>query len=205
MLKNIFLIRHGETDFNLKGIIQGGGIDFPLNSVGVEQAELLQPVLEYSKITPQAIYSSPLKRAKQTAEIITKHVQVPILLDPLLKEIDCGDYEGKLLNDLDSFLLENLRNDPNQKYPNGESAEDVRKRAEKFMESIEQKDHKTIMIVSHGNFLRCFMSAVLEIPTIVSMRVFLDNTGFCYLYKSYNVFKISIWNDTSHLREFKWK
>ena len=87
----VYFIRHGETDFNLKGIIQGQ-LDIPLNETGIKQAYETKDKLTNLKI--DIIFCSPLIRAKQTAEIINEKLNVPIVYDNRLKEFNAGDKQG---------------------------------------------------------------------------------------------------------------
>ena len=93
----IYLLRHGQTDWNKVGRMQGQ-TDIPLNQIGIESAyRAVESVLQ-KKIT--SIYSSDLLRAKQTAEIINSYLNVPLNFDKRLREIGYGDIEGKLKEEI---------------------------------------------------------------------------------------------------------
>lgn len=89
----LYFARHGETDWNVINRTQGW-TDIPLNSTGVAQAEALREKLAKLDYAFDAVYTSPLKRAYQTAEIATAG-QYPLLIDDRLKERNCGEFEGK--------------------------------------------------------------------------------------------------------------
>jgi broad specificity phosphatase PhoE len=91
-----WFLRHGETDWNAQGLSQGR-TDIPLNKVGLMQAERAALALRTSRIA--TIVSSPLVRARRTAEIAAEALQLPVQLDPDLAEVDFGDQEGQPMGD----------------------------------------------------------------------------------------------------------
>jgi probable phosphoglycerate mutase len=199
MFKHIYLVRHGETVFNLEGKIQGGGLDSPLTPKGEEQAQKLALHLKESKFQVDVIYSSPLKRALDTAKFINQYFQLNIIEDNLLREIDCGNFEGKQISSIDSEKLRKLRIDPEEKYPGGESVTDVRARAEQFLNKARSTNYESVLIVSHGNFNRSFACAATGMNSQMAMKIYQDNTGFNYLFRSGESYRICLWNSTAHL------
>lgn len=149
MIKVLY-VRHGQTDYNKKMLIQGS-IDIPLNEVGINEASSLHLKLLNTEI--DYIFSSPLKRALQTAEIIKGKRNIPLLIDSRLKEENYGDYEGKTR--IDNPDYEKQRRSIFKRYPHGESYLDVYARISSFFEDI-KKDYqnKTILIVAHGGMSR---------------------------------------------------
>jgi broad specificity phosphatase PhoE len=154
----LFIIRHGETDYNKTGKTAGQLFDHPLNIKGIEQAESISKNLP-SEI--DAIFSSPLKRAKQTAEIINKNYNLKIELRDELMERNYGSLSGKTWEDMAKESgIPNLKEiDYTQKYDyhqfGGESINDVKSRLLNFIEHLENnyKDKKVI-IVTHGGILK---------------------------------------------------
>ena len=199
MIKHIYLIRHGETVFNSEGKIQGGGLDSPLTENGVNQAKLLSEYLKLNSFEVDLIFSSPIERALQTARIVTSHLGKEIHLDPSLKEINCGEYEGRLIESIEKEKLRKLRIDPFEKYPSGECLDDVKRRAETFIKKLKDRKEESVLIFSHGNFLRAFACAATGSSAGLAMRIYLENTGFSYLFKSGDFFRIFLWNSTSHI------
>ena len=149
---HIIYTRHGETDWNKEKKIQGSK-DIPLNAKGIEQANNLHELLKDRQI--DIIFSSPLNRAKETANIIRGERPIDIIVDPLLKEQCYGDLEGKPMIDNPEYLLH--KNSFFKRYPNGESYFDVYHRVATFFEKI-KKDYdgkvSTILIVAHGGMSR---------------------------------------------------
>ena len=90
-MTKLLLVRHGETDWNAEGRLQGQ-TDRPLNEYGRRQAHQLAEELEGEEL--EAIYSSDLARARETAEIVGRRLEIPVELDPDLREKDWGTWEG---------------------------------------------------------------------------------------------------------------
>ena len=199
MIKHLYLVRHGETIYNSEGRIQGGGLDSPLTKEGILQAEKLRDYLNSKSFQVDLIFSSPLERSLHTARIVSEVLEGEIVPDPLLKEINCGEMEGKFINSIDTEKLRRLRIDPLEKYPGGESVDDVRHRAENFLVKLYESESESAIIFSHGNFLRAFCSAATGLSSSLAMKIYLDNTGFSYLFRSGEYFRVSLWNSTSHL------
>lgn len=148
-MNKLFIVRHGETDWNVKKLLQGK-TDIELNENGIKQAEELIDKLDFNNI--DIVISSPLKRAKQTATIIVSN-RLDIKYDDLLIERGFGNYEGKPIEfDLIGKQWDYRLNDSENEI---ESIQDCLKRAQQFIDKInkEYKD-KNILIVSHGGFIK---------------------------------------------------
>ncbi len=167
---NIYLVRHGETDYN-KGKRLQGVTDIPLNARGVELARRTAEGLK--EVQFDRIYTSPLIRARKTAEIIRGDRDLEIIPAEGLKEISFGDYEGltvlkETYNIPDPDFLD-FFNAP-EKYhtpPNGESIEHMKKRTTAFMREIFQAPENqelTILMTSHGAAIRGILSGLQELP-----------------------------------------
>ena len=112
------MIRHGETDWNAIGKLQGR-TDIPLNETGIQQAEECSEFLKTSQW--DVIITSPLQRAKQTAEIINKNIKVPVIEMDDFMERDYGDAEGMAYE-------ERIAKFPGNIYPNQEERAPLNKR-----------------------------------------------------------------------------
>lgn len=143
----ILFVRHGQTDCNLNNIIQGH-LDAPLNKIGISQAKNTAIKLKDVKI--DIIYSSPLIRAKKTADIINGYHHCPIITDENLKEQNAGDATGMNEKDITEEMKTDFFNDPHKF--NAESEEDLYQRTIQFFKNIENVN-KNILIVAHrGNY-----------------------------------------------------
>lgn len=150
-MTKIILVRHGETDWNQVDRIQGW-LDIPLNVEGIRQAEKLAAELSGMKIA--AIYSSPLKRAWQTAQAIAGKQHLKVKKLSALKEINQGKWQGLLVSEAknrDNGLYSHWLCKPlTVRPPQGESLEEVSRRAEKACQRIvNNHPQETVCLVTH--------------------------------------------------------
>jgi len=159
-MTRLFLIRHGETDFNFKKIVQGGGIDSDLNAVGKEQGKKF--FQKYYKHPFQAIYASGLKRTYQTLSSFEKG-NYAIQKLPGLNEMSWGELEGQPFDPVNhaAFLQINeawASGKLDEKFPGGESPREVWARAGKAIQKILQAHaNGDILICSHGRTIRIIL------------------------------------------------
>ena len=153
MRVQILLVRHGATDWNLQGRCQGS-TDRDLSEVGIRQAEKIAALLRAEDI--HAVYSSHLRRARQTAECISQPHNLPVLIEQDIRELDHGELEGLTFNEIKEnyadFLLR-WRSEPAElRVPGGERLVDVAARAWNRLNHIVQRhsDEERILIVSHN-------------------------------------------------------
>ena len=147
----IYIVRHGQTNYNVEGRY-GGRIDVPLNKKGISQAHELHEILK--DVQFDLVFSSPLQRALETARIICDN---EIIKDERIIERDNGNLEGKLKVEIVEFPD---FNDPNETKYNIENITDFRNRIYDFFNDIKEKYHReNILIVTHagvGIYARCF-------------------------------------------------
>lgn len=142
----LYLVRHGQTDWNINWKIQGRS-DICLNDTGRKQANETGEKTKNIKI--DYIISSPLIRAYETAQIINKYHHVPLFIDERLIERDFGEFEGKLKSEFD--FNEFWDYDLNKTYEKAEDIKSFFKRIYDCLDEINQKyNDKSIMIVAHG-------------------------------------------------------
>lgn len=177
----VILVRHGQTDENMSGKISGQGA-VPLNAHGLEQARLAAQVLDPLGVTH--VVSSPVVRARQTAEIIAQRLGKSISTEPDLREVGYGDWEGMFFNNVRSqAVAQQVFNDPiNATFPNGESLPDVQRRGVRVVESLRQRHpHGVVVVVSHGDLIRTIMAHYLNMPFNEYRRLNLDNGALSVL------------------------
>ena len=149
----IVLVRHGATDWNLQGRCQGVA-DRELSEVGIRQAEQIATVLRTENI--QAVYASGLRRARQTAELISRPHNLPVLIEENVRELDHGALEGLTFNEIKenySEFLVRWRSVPAEiQVPGGERLVDVAERAWQGVNRIAEchRDAQSIVVVSHN-------------------------------------------------------
>lgn len=154
----LYIIRHGETEWNREKRLQGRS-DIELNDYGVELAKITSEALKNVKF--DKIYSSPLKRAYRTAEIIKGNRQIEIQTDDRLREMCFGEYEGKVTDTLPEEFWK-FFDDPANYVPTtgGESYEDVVRRASSFIYEVvvpASKEIDRMLIVAHGALNKALM------------------------------------------------
>ena len=148
-MTTLLLVRHGETDWNASGRLQGH-TDRPLNDYGRRQAAELAATLETGGIS--AIYTSDLARAKETAEIVAARLGLPVCLDPDLRERDWGSWEGLMPGERDGVAFE------------GEAPEAHRERMLEAVRRIaERHPGERVVVVTHGGSMRRIQAAVLGV------------------------------------------
>ena len=157
----LYVTRHGETAWNLYGKVQGKA-DILLNSKGIEQAKETMKKLKEENI--DFIICSPLKRARQTAEIINAEKNIPIIFDERISERDFGEMEGMSKDDFDFQGFWNY-----EKNVTYEKAENIRvffNRIFLFLDEIKKKyKDKNILLVTHGGVsiaINCYFNGIPE-------------------------------------------
>lgn len=184
----IYLARHGETEWSLSGR-HTGGTDLPLTPHGEEQAASLQARLK--KIHFDAVYSSPLQRARRTAELAGFPKPE---LTPLLEEIDYGEYEGKTTQEIHQLRPAwELYNDG---CPGGETPEQMHARAEAFISlaSIDPPVSGRVLAFSHGHFLRAVASTWMGLGIREAGALYLDVATLSILRQGDTGRVLALWN-----------
>lgn len=162
----IYIIRHGETDWNAVRRLQGHS-DICLNAYGIELAEITARAL--ADVPFSRIYTSPLIRARQTAEIIKGDRQIPVITEERVKEIGFGIYEGYCY-DKDNYNIPDpafiyFFKAPEKYIPpeGGESLEKLCRRTTDFLKELihnKELEEETVLISTHGAALRGLLSSV---------------------------------------------
>ncbi len=175
----IYLTRHGETEWNEKKIVQGQS-DIPLNEKGKLQAKQLGDELKETHF--DAVFSSDLLRAKDSAEIIVSGKQLKVETTNALRERFFGRFEGRPLEEMRKTLGETMvvpkAKQEKLKLDDVENDEDVMSRLIPFMKKVATINlGKNVLMVTHGGLLRAFLSYVgVEVPKYSEKP--LKNTGY---------------------------
>jgi broad specificity phosphatase PhoE len=180
----IYMVRHGETDHNINGIIQGQ-IDTELNAQGVEQAT--QAGKRLAPINFDAVFASDLLRAKRTAEIIVAEKQLAVNTTQLLRERHYGKYEGKSVlayreeNKELLVELEKMAKEQRREYKfdaEYESDNQVAGRLLTFLREVAiTYAGKTVLMVSHGGAMRILLEHLGFKTTEEMTKIFIENTA----------------------------
>jgi len=201
----IILARHGETDWNVAEVFRGR-IDVELNETGVKQAELLGKYL--SKVKIDAVYSSPLKRALKTAQAIAVHHALEINIVNGLIDFDYGAWQGlshQQVKDGYEELYAEWINHPDQvRMPDGESLEDVRKRAMAVVgDVIESRCEGRVVLVSHRVVNKILICALMGLSNSHFWNIKLDTCGISSFNYEGGRFILTKHNDISYLKSIE--
>ena len=203
----LYFVRHGRTEWNEEGRIQGANGDSPLLESSIKQLEALGQHL--SRTYFDAAYSSDLPRAVHTAQILLKQNQHPITLQetPALRELRLGRLEGRKIMELKALYPEEMRafrHNLSQFHHNlfdAESLSDTTKRTCDFVKSLKGKELDTVLIVGHGANLTASIRTLLgNKPEELRKNGGLDNASVTILTTDdFEHYHLETWNDTSYL------
>lgn len=204
----IYLVRHGETDWNKAGRMQGRQ-EVDLNLFGLKQAHLLGKRLK--NIPFDLAYSSPQSRAIQTAEMVMHHHPIHLKTHTALQEIDLGEWEGLTWTEVKrryKGVVDDLQKDRKMaKIHGGETYEDVVKRAMLFLETLENKPYEHVLVMSHAGVIKMLIAHLLGLPLEKRTNFHLSNTGISVIEKEAptSKWRILTINDISHLDEMTYE
>lgn len=205
----LYFVRHGRTEWNEEGRIQGANGDSPLLASSIQQLEALGQHLSQTYF--DAAYSSDLPRAVHTAQILLKQNQHPITLQeaPALREWRLGRLEGRKIMELKALYPEEMRafrHNLSQFHHNlfdAESLSDTTKRTCDFVKSLKGKELDTVLIVGHGANLTASIRTLLGYkPEELRKNGGLDNASVTILTTDdFEHYHLETWNDTSYLED----
>ena len=191
-MAKLYLVRHGETDYNNALRFQGQ-TDIPLNQTGIRQAEKVAGF--FKDIPLQAIYTSSLKRARTTAEIIGKRKGIEPQVTDALREMSFGIWENMNSNDIQKKYAKEWKDffasPAGTKIPQGESMSDVQKRAYPVVQQIlDQHPEGDVAFVAHGGIIRVLICTMLGLDLNRAWHLHVGNasvTCFYYWGRSYTL------------------
>lgn len=201
MQKTIYIIRHGETDFNRRRIIQGSGVDSSLNATGKRQAQAFYT--HYAKQRFDVVLTSQLKRTQETMAPFLE-TGLPWESFAELNEMSWGIYEGQsstpeMKANYHRMTQAWKNGDYEVKIPGGESAQALANRLGSFVDHLRQRPEERILICSHGRAMRCLMTLLHEEPLSQMDQYHHDNTGLYLVDYQPEVFTLKLRNDVRHL------
>ncbi|MEO0777533.1 MAG: histidine phosphatase family protein [Bacteroidota bacterium] len=200
--KEIYIIRHGETDFNRQRIVQGSGIDSSLNDLGHAQARAFHTF--YQSVPFELVITSNLQRTHQTVAPFTEQGLI-WEQTPWINEINWGVHEGKksepwMIEAYRSMIQEWGRGNFDARLREGESARELAQRLEQFVDHLRQRPEATILVCSHGRALRCLM-CLLKGQHLREMESYAhSNTGLFKVRQDGDDFIVDLENDIRHLQ-----
>ena len=165
----VVLLRHGQTDYNVAGRMQGH-IDSTLTETGVAQAAHVAP--EIARLTPDRLISSGLSRAADTADAVAAACGQPVKLDARLRETHLGEWQGQTVEQIEESYpgaIAVWRSDPAWAPPGGESRIDVVRRALPVVEELDEEftspGADTAVLIAHGGLIAGLVCWMLALPT----------------------------------------
>lgn len=198
--KKIYIVRHGQTDFNKNGIIQGMGVDASLNDTGRQQAQAFFEA--YQTTDFDLIFTSTLKR---TAESVKGFIDKGITTKSFygLNEISWGSYDGKPFNEMERYFEICGRWSEGEtalKAMDGESPEDVANRQLEVIQQMKELDFNKLLICMHGRAIRILLCQLLN-KDLKEMDSFEHHNLGLYVIKLENgKFELDVYNSITHLQ-----
>jgi len=197
------LVRHGETEWNFAGKIQGH-TDVPLSETGWAQAAAVAEAL--SGMTMDAVFSSDLKRASETAHQITDGRGIEIRFTDKLRELNYGAWEGLSEDDVMRKFPEEYstwrQGRPSFAAPGGETWFQLMERVRSFVqETAARVTNGNILLVGHGGSIRALGVSLLGFPVEACGIMSVSKAGISIIDWDGTSVSLVVWNDTSHYRK----
>jgi broad specificity phosphatase PhoE len=165
----LFLVRHGESVYNAEGRVQGQS-DVELSPLGLRQADAIAEFLAGAGI--DAIYSSPLRRAIQTAQPVAARLGLNVQTDDRLKELHAGVFQNLLWSEIEARFPNEFGlwrgEQPDVAIPQGESRRDLMIRGAAVLRSIRETPYRRVAIIAHGGIFAAALKALLQVPAEVN-------------------------------------
>jgi broad specificity phosphatase PhoE len=203
-MAKLILARHGETMWNVEKVFRGRA-DVNLDEVGIKQAELLGKYLSNWEL--EAIYSSPVKRALDTANIVARYQKVAARIAEGLTDFDFGEWQSlpeQEVKRLYPAILNEWHNNPDKvKMPGGESLEDVRRRAVEVVNDVLSRHQGNVLLVSHRVVIKVLICYLLGLDNSHFRNINQDVGGITIFNYADGRFVLTRHNDTSHLRDLQ--
>ncbi len=177
-LRRLVLWRHGETDYNASGRMQGQ-LDSVLTDVGRNQARFAVPAL--ARFSPDVVVASDLKRATDTATIFTEASGVPLRFDKRLRETNLGLWQGMTGAEVDEQwpgARQVWQTDSTWTPPGGEARVEVAARAYEVVADLDESDEDTAVLCAHGGLITALTGHLLELPVAIWAK--LGGIGNCH-------------------------
>jgi len=203
-MTRLILARHGETEWNVSEVFRGRR-DVALNEIGIRQAELLGDYL--ADLAIEAVYSSPLERALDTAKCVARHHGLDVTIADGLVDFDYGAWEGLThleVKERYRGLYDRWLKEPHLvRMPDGESLGEVRERARCIMEGAVSAHSGTVVLVSHRVVNKVLVCAMLGLDNSRFWDIKQDLGGITVFDHEGDHFTLIKHNDTFHLRQIQ--
>ncbi len=197
MSGSIIIVRHGRTEFNATGRLQGR-TNNPLDEVGLAQAQAVATYLAPELLSDTLIVCSPLLRARQTATAIAEGVGASLEIDERWIELDYGAYEGLRQSEVPPNVWREWRSDSNFAAPQGESLNQVQQRVAAACSELAQRlDGRTAVVVSHVSPIKSAVAWALGVDVSVGWKTQLVTASITRLAISTNGATLTSFNEVA--------
>jgi broad specificity phosphatase PhoE len=194
---SIIIVRHGRTEFNATGRLQGR-TDNPLDEVGLAQAEAVATYLAPELLSDTLFVCSPLLRARQTATAIAEGVGASLEIDERWIELDYGAFEGLRQSEVPSNVWREWRSDSNFAAPQGESLNQVQQRVTDACAELAQRlEGRTAVVVSHVSPIKSAVAWALGVDVSVGWKTQLVTASITRLAISANGAALTSFNEVA--------
>ncbi len=198
----IYLIRHGETEFNRLGVFRGR-LEVDLNEVGLKQAGETGRALVGQGI--ESVLTSPLKRAVVTARTISEILGIEYEIEEAFNNVNLGSWQGipkkKVEKDYPEEWKKWTTEPEHLVVPGGESVEDVKRRASARLREIVEARQGVFALVTHRSVIKVLAAYMLDVSPPYFWKFYVDNAAYSVFEYSGREFTLLNWNTTSHLSE----
>ena len=200
-MKKIYILRHGQTEYNRKGILQGRAIDAPLNATGISQS--LAFYTKYKDIPFDLVLTSELQRSIQSVQAFIDK-GVPHQVDPRITEFSWGNNEGLPLSDIvvghyKKMLGEWYAGNLSARIPGGESGQELQQRVRDFIGTWRQSGQANLLICTHGRTLKMLIVELLGFELRKMEDIRHSNAALYLLHQNGHAFELVKTNDLDHL------
>lgn len=221
MLKTVYLVRHGETSWNKEWLFQGHQ-DVELSEKGIEQARRVSERLK--GVIFSSIYSSDLRRASKTAQIIAENQEIKVKETSDLREINFGEWEGRRYENLtekeSEYFQKWLKGPSKYRIPGGESLTEMRERVINFLNLVvswvdednknkkgkkekgHNKDVENILITAHGGTIKIIIAHVLNMDIKNMSRLVISPASLSIIQYYQTCPYLTLFNDVCYLKDY---
>ena len=190
----VIFLRHGQAKNNTERILAGRTEGIPLTERGVQQAEHTAQLLEHMNIS--AIYSSPIQRAKHTAEIVGNHNSIDVQIDDRLIELDMGKFTGmpydEIFNSHGNVFMKFYNGELEIAHNGVETFSEVKRRVNSIVEHVlEKHPNENVVLVTHMDPIKAMLSSIFELTPTALFELIIANASLNIFRESDRKFSLS--------------
>ena len=190
----VIFLRHGQAKNNTERILAGRTEGIPLTDRGVQQAEHTAQLLEHMNIS--AIYSSPIQRAKHTAEIVGNHNSIDVQIDHRLIELDMGKFTGmpydEIFNSHGNVFMKFYNGELEIAHNGVETFSEVKRRVNSIVEHVlEKHPNENVVLVTHMDPIKAMLSSIFELTPTALFELIIANASLNIFRESDRKFSLS--------------